>query len=106
MNRIEKKFEIRKFWDAIVHQKETEIKKYFNKTAIIRQPNTNEEFSLEEFIEANCKYPGKWDGEIERIKKGENNSTINPKPDSVIEKGTSLLLISEIEKVKKISEIS
>ena len=72
MNRIEKKFEIREFWEAIVHQKETEIRKYFNKTAIIRQPNTNEEFSLEEFIEANCKYPGKWDGEIERIEKIED----------------------------------
>ena len=36
MNRIEKKFEIRECWEAIVHQKETEIRKYFNKTAIIR----------------------------------------------------------------------
>ncbi len=72
MNRIEKNFEIREFWEAIVHQKETEIRKYFNKIAIIRWPNTNEEFSLEEFIEANCKYPGKWDGEIERIEKIED----------------------------------
>ena len=48
----------------------------------------------------------KYEVNVIGIKKGENNSTINPKPDLVIEKGTSLLLISEIEKVKKISEIS
>ena len=48
----------------------------------------------------------KYEVNVIGIKKGENNSTINPKPDSDIEKGTSLLLISEIEKVKKISEIS
>ena len=48
----------------------------------------------------------KYEVNVIGIKKGENNSTINPKPDLVIEKGTSLLLISEIEKVKKISEFN
>lgn len=29
--------------------------------------NTNEHFSVEEFIRANCQYPGEWDGEVERV---------------------------------------
>ena len=29
--------------------------------------NTNEHFTVDEFIKANCEYPGQWDGEIERI---------------------------------------
>ena len=28
---------------------------------------TNEHFTVEEFIKANCEYPGEWDGEVERI---------------------------------------
>ena len=29
--------------------------------------NTNEQFTVEEFIRANCEYPGQWDGEVERV---------------------------------------
>ena len=28
---------------------------------------TNEHFTVDEFIQANCEYPGQWDGKIERI---------------------------------------
>lgn len=28
---------------------------------------TNERFTVEEYIRANCEYPGTWDGEIESI---------------------------------------
>lgn len=28
----------------------------------------NEKFTVDEFIEINCNYPGKWKGETERIK--------------------------------------
>ncbi len=34
---------------------------------MITWPNTNERFSLEEFLRANCEYPGTWDGTVERI---------------------------------------
>lgn len=30
---------------------------------------TNECFNVEEFIRANCEYPGEWEGEVERIEK-------------------------------------
>lgn len=29
--------------------------------------NTNEHFTVEEFIRANCEYPGEWDGEVEKV---------------------------------------
>lgn len=30
---------------------------------------TNEHFTVEEYIRANCEYPREWDGEIQRIEK-------------------------------------
>lgn len=58
---------VKEFWKAIVGQNFDEIRSYFKETAIIRWHNTNEEFTLEEFIRANCEYPGNWDCEVERI---------------------------------------
>ena len=58
---------IKEFWKAIVQQKPDEIRSYFKETAIIRWHNTNEEFTLEEFIKVNCEYPGNWDCKVERI---------------------------------------
>ena len=64
--------DIKKFWKAIAEQDAEKIRSYFNKTATIRWYNTNEQFTLEEFIKANCEYPGKWEAEVERIEKIEN----------------------------------
>ena len=46
--------DIKKFWKAIAEQDAEKIRSYFNKTATIRWHNTNEQFTLEEFIKANC----------------------------------------------------
>ena len=43
------------------------MRPFFREDAVIRWPNTNEQFQVEEFIRANCEYPGRWDGAIERI---------------------------------------
>ena len=64
--------DIKKFWKAIAEQDAEKIRSYFNKTTTIRWHNTNEQFTLEEFIKANCEYPGKWEAEVERIEKIEN----------------------------------
>ena len=40
---------------------------YFSPDALIRWHNTNELFTVAEFIRANCEYPGAWNGEIEQI---------------------------------------
>lgn len=63
---------IKEFWKDIVQQKPDEIRSYFKETAVIRWHNTNEEFTLEEFIRANCEYPGNWDCKVERIEEIED----------------------------------
>ena len=45
------------------------MKVFFHKDAFVNWHNTNEHFTVNEFIKANCEYPGDWDGEIERIEK-------------------------------------
>ena len=59
--------DVKKFWDAILSQNESEIRKYFHEDAFINWHCTNEHFNLDEFIIANCQYPGHWDGDIERV---------------------------------------
>ncbi len=56
-----------KFWQAVVRQDARQRKEYFAADAQIRWHNTNELFTADEFIRANCAYPGRWGGEVERI---------------------------------------
>jgi len=58
---------IHEFWRAVLAQDEKEIRKYFHKEAYINWHCTNEHFNVDEYIIANCEYPGDWDGEIERV---------------------------------------
>lgn len=55
------------FWKDILDQNPEKIRTYFKKSAYINWHNTNEHFTVEEFIRANCEYPGNWDGKVERI---------------------------------------
>ena len=59
--------EMNEFWKAVLAQDAVELKKYFREDAYINWHCTNERFTAEEFIIANCEYPGEWDGEIERV---------------------------------------
>lgn len=59
--------DIRAFWRAVLSQNREQMKSYFKESAYINWHCTNEHFTLEEYIIANCEYPGQWDGEIERI---------------------------------------
>ena len=43
------------------------MRDFFRSDAVVNWHNTNERFNSEEFIRANCEYPGEWDGEIERV---------------------------------------
>lgn len=60
---------IQDFWKATLSQDANSMKEYFDSNAYIQWHNTNECFTVEEFIQANCEYPDKWDGVIERIEK-------------------------------------
>lgn len=39
----------------------------FTEDAVVLWPNTGEGFTLEEYLQANCAYPGRWEGEVERV---------------------------------------
>ncbi len=57
---------IHTFWSDVAAQNAAALEAYFLPNAYIRWHNTNEEFTVEEYIIANCEYPGNWQGEIER----------------------------------------
>lgn len=61
--------EIQQFWQDVLRQDEEAIRTYFHKDASIKWHCTNEVFNVDEFIKANCEYPGDWDGKVERIEK-------------------------------------
>ena len=60
---------ITQYWSHIAAQNEDALKQYFHEDACIRWHNTNEQFNLEEFLRANCEYPGSWQGEVERVER-------------------------------------
>ena len=59
--------DIKAFWNAVLRQDANAIREYFHPDAWVNWHNTNEHFTLEEFIRANCEYPGEWDGQVEQI---------------------------------------
>lgn len=64
--------DIEKYWHSCLQQNAEEMKKFFSSCAYINWHNTNEHFTVEEFIRANCEYPGKWTGTIERVERLEH----------------------------------
>jgi len=62
-------FEPNNFLQDVVSKKADAIKGYFANGAIICWHDSNEQFTLDEFIRANCEYPSTWNCEIERIEK-------------------------------------
>lgn len=58
---------IQEYWNVTLSQNAREMKEYFHDDAFINWHNTNEHFTVHEFIQANCEYPGHWEGEIKRI---------------------------------------
>ncbi len=58
--------DIAKFWDAVLRQEREAIRSYFDTEAYVNWHNTGEHFTVDEFIRANCDYPGQWTGEVEK----------------------------------------
>lgn len=54
------------YWKAALSQDAVKMREYFHEDAYVNWHNTNEHFTVDEFICANCEYPDKWDGEVER----------------------------------------
>ena len=53
------------FWADVLRQDAEAIRGYFHPEAEVTWPCSNERFTLEEYIRANCEYPGEWAGEVE-----------------------------------------
>ncbi len=58
--------DIKCFWKDVLRQDRAALREYFTPDAVIRWHCSNEQFTVEEYIRANCEYPGEWDGDIER----------------------------------------
>lgn len=58
---------IKQFWADVLRQDADAMRAYFHPDAWVNWHNTNEHFTVAEFVCANCQYPGQWEGEVERI---------------------------------------
>lgn len=58
---------INRFWEDVLKQDAAAIRSYFQEDAYVNWHCTNEHFTVEEYIRANCEYPGEWDGKVERV---------------------------------------
>jgi len=45
------------------------LKEHFTPGAVIRWLDSREEFTPEEYIRANCEYPGQWQGKLQKVEK-------------------------------------
>lgn len=70
--KTENRAKIERFFRAVVSQDRPSLPEYFAPDAKIYWHCTNECFTAEEFIRANCEYPGSWDGQIERLEQLED----------------------------------
>jgi len=60
-------FNIHDFFDAVVTKNAHKLRSYFEPDAEIFWSNTNERFTVDEYIRAICEYPGEWNGRVERF---------------------------------------
>ena len=95
------------FWKAVLVQNENEIRKFFHNDAHINWHCTNERFNVDEFIIANCEYPGDWDGRVERVETLDDLiitvTNVYPKDRSISFHVTSFLKIKK-EKIISMDE--
>ena len=100
-------FNIYEFYDSILNQNALEIKKFFNEDAYIDWHNTNERFTVDEFIEVNCTYPDKWSGEVERVEQIGNLIIAVAKVVNIIDDSSfyvNSFILLENEKISKLDE--
>lgn len=64
---MERRERIAAFWDAVARQDRAALRLFFHPEAVVCWHNTNEQFTAEEYIRANCEYPGDWRGAVERV---------------------------------------
>lgn len=63
---------VRSFWERMDRQEWSELGAYFSKEAVIHWCDTNEAFIKEEFVRANCEYPGNWEISVVNLVEKDN----------------------------------
>ena len=56
-----------RFWDAVARQDEEGLFAFFSPGAQVLWHCSNERFTAAEYVTANCRYPGAWRGEVQRV---------------------------------------
>lgn len=64
---MDKRDTVLRFWRDAIEQNADALRAYFAPDAVIAWHNTDEAFTVEEYLVANCAYPGTWRGEVERV---------------------------------------
>ena len=59
--------DLKAFWQDVISQDRQNLPSWFCEDAVIRWHCTGEQFTVAEYVRANCEYPGSWTGEIERV---------------------------------------
>lgn len=59
------------YWKAVADQDAAALAAFFAPDAAVQWHNTNERFTVAEFLRANCEYPGGWAGAVERVEEAE-----------------------------------
>ena len=62
-------FDAEAFISAVAKQDADALQKHFTPDAVICWHDSNEQFTVTEYIKANCEYPGNWSGQIQRVHK-------------------------------------
>ena len=96
------------FWETIDKQEWEKLKYFFEDSATVAWPNTNELFDdINNFIRANSEYPGNWCIEVERIEEIDNK-VITVARVSLKDQDTSFYAVSFFEisngKIKSLTE--
>lgn len=60
-----------RLWKNIDEQKWDELPEFFAPNAVIHWVDTNEQLTVDEYIFANSKYPGRWHTSVQRIEESE-----------------------------------
>jgi len=101
-------FDPNKFLQDVVSKKAETIRGYFAEGAVICWHDSNEQFTLDEFIKANCEYPSIWRCEIERIEKFEKGFVVAAQmdhpQDGFYVKYVSFIELNSDEKVQRLDE--
>ena len=96
------------FIKAVLTQDEDTIRNFFRKDAYVNWHCSNEHFTVDEFIIANCEYPGDWDGNVERVEAiGDLSITVTkvyPKQDRSVNFHVVSFIRTENDKIVSMDE--